>query len=162
MQARSYARPAAGLGLSRPPSLKIAVALLLAALIGGIFLLGFRGKPTPTVAGLRQIPASALRELEIRLGADGRPVSTSSPGPVGTLTRSLTGAALLSSGRDSLRFEVSTQYYFPLKDKPPKGGGPASWDGLSENYRVAVSRTSAGNWRLKSVKLIPLPSVGEG
>jgi hypothetical protein len=160
MVARLDARPTGGVGLSRTAPVKIAVSFLVAALIAGILLLAISGKPTPTVAGLRQIPASALTELKTRLGADGRRYTSSAP--LGTSTRSLTGAALVSRHPRTLRFEVGTQYYFRLKHKPPKGGGPASWDGSTENYTVTFSRTAAGDWRVTSMKLIPLPFVHEG
>ena len=159
MEARLRARPTVGLSRTGPG--KIWLAFVLAALVASILLLTLRGKPTPTVAGLRQIPGSALTELKLRLGADGRPDRTPSPGPVGTLTRSLTGAALLSSGPGTLRFEVSTQYYFRLKDKPK--AGPDSWLGRSDEYSVRLNRTSPRPWRVTSIKLIPPPHVqGQG
>jgi hypothetical protein len=160
MEARFDARPTGAVGLSRTAPVKIAVSFLAAALIGGILLLAIHGKPSPTVAGLRQIPASALTELKTRLGADGRRYT--SWGPPGTSTRSLTGAALLSRGPGTLRFEVDTQYYFRLKDKPPKGA-PDSWLGGADRYSVRFMRTSAGGWQVTSIKLLPQPHVqGEG
>jgi hypothetical protein len=159
MEARLH--PHRAVGLSRTGLGKIPLAFVLAALIGGILFLTLTGKPTPTVAGLGQIPASALTELKLRLGADGRPDPTSSPSPVGTLTRSLTGAALLSSGPGTLRFEVSTQYYFRLRDKPE--AGPDSWLGRSDEYSVRLNRTSPRPWRVTGIKLIPPPRVpGQG
>jgi hypothetical protein len=159
MEARLHVHPT--VGLSRTGLGKISLAFVLAALIGGILLLTLTGNPSPTVARLRQIPASALTELKLRLGADGRPDPTPSPGPVGTLTRSLTGAALLSSGLGTLRFEVSTQYYFRLKDIPR--AGPDSWLGRSDEYSVRLNRTSRRPWRVTSIKLIPPPHVpGQG
>lgn len=159
MEARLHAHRTVGLSRTGPG--KISLAFVLAALSGGILLLTLTGKPTPTVAGLRQIPASAFTELKLRLGADGHPDHTPGPGPVGTLTRSLTGAVLLSSGASTLRFEVSTQYYFRLKDKPK--AGPDSWLGRSDEYSVRLNRTSGRPWRVTSIKLIPPPHVqGQG
>jgi hypothetical protein len=159
MEARLHAHRA--VGLSRTGLSKISLAFVLAALIGGIFFLTLTGKPSPTVAGLDQVPASALTELKLRLGADGRQDPTPSPGPVGTLTRSLTGAALLSSGPSTLRFEVSTQYNFRPKDKPK--AGPDSWLGRSDEYSVRLNRTSRRPWRVTGIKLIPPPRVpGQG
>src|ERR1700733_6622671 len=128
MEARLHAHQASAVGLSRTARVKIAASFLVAALIGGILLLVIPDKPTLTVAGLHQIPTSALTELKIRLGTDGRRYTSSSP--LGTSTRSLTGAALLSRRPDALRLEISTQYYFRLKDKAPKGA-PDSWLGES-------------------------------
>lgn len=140
--------------------IKVTVALLAtASVVMAIRLL--TSKPTPTRDGLREIPASALKQLNARLGTDGRRyVSTSIP--VGSSTRSLTGAALLDSTPRMLRLEVGTQYYFRLKHKPPKGGGPASWDGATENYNVTLIQTSAGHWQVTRIKRIPFPTVHQG
>jgi hypothetical protein len=159
MEARLYADRTGAVGLSRTARVKIAVSFLVAALCGGIVLLAIPGKPTPTVAGLHQIPAPALTDLEIRLGTDGRRYTSSSP--LGTSTRSLTGAALLGRRPDTLRLEISTQYYFRLKDKAPKGA-PDSWLGATDDYSVRFMRTSAGHWQVASIKLLPEPHAHEG
>jgi hypothetical protein len=161
MEAPVHAYGVGRFGLSRTRGVRIAVTFLGAALVAGILLFAFHGKPTPNVAGLRQIPAVALTELKSRLDADGRRYRSSSPGAVGTLTRSLTGAVLLSSGPGTLRFEVSTQYYFRLKDKP--AAGPDSWLGRSDGYSVRLMRTSRRPWQVASIKLLPPPHVqGQG
>lgn len=144
-------------------AIDVRMAVLLAAttIVGGTVLLVLPGRATPTLAGLKQIPPSALAQLKLRLGAAGRPDPTPGPGPVGTLTRSLTGAAQLNSGPGTLRFEVSAQYYFRLKDKPK--AGPDRWLGRSDEYRVQFTRTSGRPWRVASIKLIPPPHVqGQG
>jgi len=146
-------------GLPRPVRTKMAIALLIAAIIGGTVLFVLSGKPTPTAAGLKQIPPSALTELKSRFGVDGRWHATSSP--PGRLTRLLAGAALLGRGGHRLRLEVRTQYYFRLNGRPAKGA-PAGWAGEAENYSVALIRTSPGQWQIASVKLIPQPQVHDG
>jgi hypothetical protein len=139
---------------------RMAVLLAATTILGGTVLLMLPGRPTPTLAGLKQIPLSALAQLKLRLGADGRPDPTPGPGPVGTLTRSLT-AAQLNSGPGTLRFEVGTQYYFRLKEKPK--AGPDHWLGGSNEYTVQLKRTSGPLWQVASIKLIPPPHVqGQG
>jgi hypothetical protein len=160
VEASLFARSAGGSGLTRRLGIKLAVAVLVAGVILVAVLLIAGGTPTPTLAGLREIPPSALTQVNARLGTDGRPrISTS---PVGSLTRTLTGAALLSRAGHTLHLEVRTQYYFRLKHKPPKGRGPAGWEGLTENYKVTLVQASAERWQVTAIKLIPIPTVGEG
>jgi hypothetical protein len=147
------------IGLPRAASIKIGLSLIVAAIIGVAVFLVSSGRPTPTVAGLRQIPPSALAQLKTRLGTDGRRYTALNP--PGSSIRSLIGAATLGRARHTLRLEISTQYYFHLKDKPPKGA-PAGWAGATDNYSVAFVRISPGDWRVASIKLIPQPHVHEG
>jgi hypothetical protein len=147
------------IGLSRAAGIKVAVSLIVAAVIGVTVLLLLPGRSTPTVAGLRQIPPSALAQLNTRLGTDGRRYT--SLNPPGSSIRSLIGAAPRGRAGQILRLEISTQYYFHLKDKPPKGA-PASWAGSTEDYSVAFVRTSPGDWQVASIKLIPQPHAHEG
>lgn len=142
-------------------AIDVRMAVLLAAttIVGGTVLLMLPGRPTPTLAGLRQIPPSALAQLKTRLGTDGRRYISSSP--LGSSTRSLTGAAVLDSQGHTLRLEVTTQYYFRLKDKPK--AGPDHWLGSSDEYTVQFKRTSGRPWRVASIKRIPAPRVqGQG
>lgn len=146
---------------SSPPGLLAIVIGLSVAIVGVIVVfLVSSGKGTPTAAGLRLIPASAMPGLNARLGADGRKFISSSP--KGSSTRSVTGAALLSDQGKTLRLEVSAQFTFHLKGKPPKGA-PGTWAGLSENYSVDFTRRSDERWQVTRVRLLPQPpSHGSG
>jgi hypothetical protein len=152
-------RRVGGIGLPRAAGVKTAIWLTVAAIIGVTVLLVLSGRRTLTVAGLRQIPSSALPQLNARLGTDGRRYISANP--LGSSIRSLVGAAPLGRAGHTLRLEISTEYYFHLKDKPPNGA-PASWAGATENYSVTFVRTSPGHWQVASIKLIPQPHVHEG
>lgn len=93
-------------GLTRAACIRIASLLSVGAIVGVLLLLVLPGKPTPTAAGLRQIPRSALPGLKTRLGIDRRPY----PSEGFVLTGSLTGALVLSHTPNTLRVEIGTEY----------------------------------------------------
>lgn len=160
MEDRLYVRPyrSGDLAVPRWVAIKLTIAALVAAVIGVAVLLLLPGKPAPTVAGLRQIPRSALEQLNTHLGTHGPEYI--SVRPAGTSTLSLAGAAVLGRKGNTMQVEVSTRSYFRPKRRPPKGA-PAGWEG-TEDYSVLLIRTSPGHWRVANIELIPEPQVHEG
>jgi hypothetical protein len=151
---RSVCAEAWGTGCSRPRFLAIVIGLAVAIVGVIVVLLVSSGNPTPTAAGLRLIPASAMSDMKARLGADGRKFISSMP--QGSSTRSLTGAALLGHHRHMLHLEVRIQFTFHLKGKAPKGA-PDTWVGATEDYSVDLGRRPDGRWQVTAVKLVPQP-----
>ena len=157
MEDRLYTYRGGDVGLSRAVVIRIAVALLAAAIIGVTILSVLPGKPTPTAAGLRQIPPSARTQLKIRLRADEHRFSED---PIPSFTGSLAGAVLLDRGGHTMRFEVSTRYHFypdALKGTPAIGAVE-----VTESYTVTIVRTASGHWRISIIALIPQPQAHEG
>jgi hypothetical protein len=135
---------------------RMAVGLLVAAIAGVALWLVLSSKPTPTASGLREIPRSALAQLNTRLGTGRR---FRFAGAI--QTHLLTGAVVLGRHDGKLRLEVSTQDYTSPTDWPFKSPRPVN-AAPTEDYKVVLLRTSKDKWQVANVKWVPIHFVHEG